>query len=135
MTTIRELYAEAEADTGIIVDWDKTIQPAIEADRVLIQYSPHSNAPVGFLQWVEVADPDTQEVMWIERMLWVRPEARGTTAAAWLIHQWAGRARRAGRPISLVAGASIADPEIARRLYQGLGFNVTYGFKKRINDV
>lgn len=135
MNPIRKLYAEAEADTGIVVDWDKTVQPAIDAGRVLIHYSLHSKEPVGFLQWVEVADPDTHEVMWIERMLWVRPEARGTTAAAWLISKWKHRARRAGSPISLVAGASIADPEIARRLYQGLGFNVTYGFKKRMNDV
>jgi len=131
MSSLQDLFAEASGDTGIVVDWDKTIQPALDTDRVIVQRDVHGS-PVGFLLWVEVSDPDTQEVMWIERMLWVRPGARGGIHAARILARWERKAEAVGYPVTLIAGASLKNPDIARRLYAGSGFQVTYGFKKRI---
>lgn len=123
------LFEEMVADTGLPIPFD-AMRNAVEDCRVIIRYD-NSGEPAGFITWMQGADPDTGEEMWVERLLWVRPSARGTMAAARLLQAWQRRAEDYGVHL-LFGGATLPNPDVAKRLYESAGFETKYTFKKRI---
>ena len=106
MCDVQDMFKHAEEDTGVKVDWYKTIQPAFDEDRVIVQRDWHGK-PAGFLLWQEVRDPDTGEFHWIERMLWVRPDMRGSDCSRRILARWERRTELFSDPVNLVAGGSL----------------------------
>jgi GNAT superfamily N-acetyltransferase len=87
----------------------------------------------GFLLYEDVTDPDTDERMFVERMMWVYPTYRGKDVAAELLREWEFCAASAG-VTKLVAGASLPNPESARTAYEKAGFTSQFSFHKRLEQ-
>lgn len=121
------LYEQASKETGVVVDFDTTIRPALQEGRVLLTHS--QGRPVGFLQFVDVILPDTNEHVLVERMLYVKSGYARQALA--LIKAFENEGVQRGC-CAVLAGSSLNSNEAARRLYEHVGFKTNYTFRKDI---
>lgn len=125
-TKIKELLAAASADTGVVVDYDEVLVPMIEAGNIIL--ASEDGEYIGFLAFIPFTEPATEEMLWIERMVWVAPEHRGKAVGEELVDAWQICAEEAGVD-ALLAGSSLGSPA-AEPLYKSAGFRVTHQFRK-----
>lgn len=127
---IAALYKRAEKATGVIVDPQVSIIPAINAGNVLVSYSD-AGVPNGFLQFIEVRLPDTNEHVLMERILY--QEAKGFSRVAFnLLKSFETVAKERGAR-AILAGSCLNHNEVTKRLYEANGFKTNYSFRKEIN--
>lgn len=127
---IHDLYEQAGRDTGVAVDFEDTIRPAIEAGNVLFYHGPLGKL-YGFMHFIEAHLPDTNEHVLLERMLYC---PTSSFAARSLINQFELEGLHRGCD-AVLAGSSLDDNEAARRLYQASGWKTNYAFRKDIKHV
>lgn len=128
---LRDVWERATADTGIHVDFHRVFEHAYWDGR-LITHHHADGTIIGFLLYERASDEDTGTDFWFERMLWVDPKYRGERVGSRLLDVWQLRADKTQRPLTLHAGASLGDPEIAKSIYEAQGFKTTYAFQKEI---
>jgi hypothetical protein len=121
---VRELYLEAQRTTGVLVDFERTVVPAVDAGDVLF-YTQRS-IPRAFIQFVDVVLPDTDEHVLIERMLY---SPRSGFAARGLINALELEGMERGCA-AVLAGSSLNNNEAARRLYEASGYKTNFTFRK-----
>jgi GNAT superfamily N-acetyltransferase len=126
-----DVWERAKADTGIHVDFENVFMHTYWKGNLITHHAADGKI-IGFLFFVHSHDDDTGMTFWIERMLWVDPEYRGERVGSRLLDIWMQRAKRLNTPITLHAGASLGDPEIAKSIYEAQGFKTTYAFQKEI---
>lgn len=123
------LHREAVDDTGVDVDFGSTVVPAIEAGEVIVV--EHNEIPTAFLVFQQATLPDTGEQVLVERMLYA---PRRAANAIRLMHHLEIIAR-AKKCTSILSGASLYGKEAARRIYERMGFQTNYTFKKEVQHV
>lgn len=128
---LRDVWERATADTGIQVDFHRVFEAAYRDGR-LVTHHHEDGTVIGFLLFVRSTDQDTGMTYWIERMLWVDPKHRGERVGSRLLDIWVQRALRSEYKVTLHAGASLDNPEIAKSIYEAQGFKTTYSFQKEI---
>lgn len=128
---LRDVWERATTDTGVQVDFHRVFEAAYWEGRLIIEKNADGKI-IGFLLFVRTWDEDTGTPFWIERMLWVDPEYRGERLGSRMLDTWVQRASRSERKVTLHAGASLGDPEIAKSIYEAQGFKTTYAFQKEI---
>lgn len=128
---LRDVWERATADTGVQVDFQRVFEAAYWDGR-LITHHHEDGTIIGFLLFVRSTDQDTGTDFWIERMLWVDSDYRGERVGSRMVDTWVQRASRSHRRVTLHAGASLGNPEVAKSIYEALGFRTTYAFQKEI---
>jgi hypothetical protein len=121
---VKAIYADAEALTGVVVDPEVTIRPAVEAGNVLFYL--RRQTPVAFLHFVDVVMPDTSEHVLVERMLY---SPRSGFAARALLGAFELTALER-ECAAVLAGSSLGNNAAARRLYEATGYTTNYTFRK-----
>lgn len=90
-----------------------------------------STAILGGIGWQYAVMPDTLKNTAIERMVYVRPDVRGTGAAEFLLKVFVDHVTEYGCE-QIIAGSSLNSHGQARALYERLGFTTNYTFKKEL---
>jgi len=105
---------------------------AIENRELLVAYD--RGTPAGFIVFTTSVIPDTGERVLIERMIFVRRDYRGSKTAESLVNHCMDIGAKLGCT-SMIAGASIGSKQHARALYERMGFETNFTFKKEITHV
>jgi len=122
MDDLKRLFHEANEEFLLGLSWSEDAAPAIAAGNVIVRRDMHGE-PIGFIVWQVVGD------VWIERLLYVVPRARGGISAYRLLRDWTNRATLA-HITKLHAGSSLGHTDRARRLYESLGFKTHLRFER-----
>lgn len=125
-STTYNLYVEAAQATDVFVSFNHTVIPALEAGNVL--FYVRDDKPLGFLQFVDVELPDTNEHVLIERMLY---SPHSSFAARALINAFEFEGLERGCK-AVLAGSSLNNNEAARRLYEASGYKTNFTFRKEL---
>lgn len=125
----QDMINEAGDDTGLPESWKECTTDALVERNVFLAWD--DGVPVGYFAFLTCILPDTKEFVMIERMLYVCKSHRGGTTAMRLV-AFAENYAKEWKCDAVLAGSSLHENALARKLYEKRGYKTNFTFRKDI---